>query len=168
MGHVAVLTADMFEDVELWYPYYRLQEAGHGVDLVGCEAGTTHTGKRGTTATTTASAADIDPADLDALVIPGGFSPDYMRRCPDLIRLVEEMGGAGKPVAAICHGPWMLASAGLLEGRDATSFHSMRDDITNAGARWHDKEVVRDDNIITSRSPDDLPAFMREVLVAME
>lgn len=168
MSHVAVLTADLFEDVELWYPYYRLQEAGHQVDLVGCEAGTTHKGKRGTTATTTAAAADLDVASLDGIVIPGGFSPDYMRRCPDLVNLVTEMGRGSKPTAAICHGPWMLASAGLLEDKDATSFHSIKDDIVNAGARWHDKEVVKDDNIITSRSPDDLPAFMREVLAALE
>lgn len=168
MTHVAVLTADLFEDVELWYPYYRLQEAGHQVDLVGCETGTTHKGKRGTTATTTAAAGDLDVSSLDAVVIPGGFSPDYMRRCPDLVDLVTEMGTAGKPTAAICHGPWMLASAGLLEDRDATSFHSIKDDIVNAGARWHDREVVRDDNIITSRSPDDLPAFMRTVLEALE
>lgn len=168
MSHVAVLTADLFEDVELWYPYYRLQEAGHQVDLVGCEAGTTHKGKRGTTATTTAAAGELDVSSLDAVVIPGGFSPDYMRRCPDLVSLVTEMGRAAKPTAAICHGPWMLASADLLEGRDATSFHSIKDDIVNAGARWHDREVVNDDNMITSRSPDDLPAFMREVLAALE
>lgn len=168
MSHVAVLTADLFEDVELWYPYYRLQEAGHQVDLVGCEAKTTHEGKRGTTATTTAAAADIATPSLDAVVVPGGFSPDYMRRCPDLVDLVAEMGRSGKPTAAICHGPWMLASAGLLEDVDATSFHSIKDDIVNAGARWHDREVVRDDNIITSRSPDDLPAFMREVLAALD
>ncbi|MFP3883589.1 MAG: type 1 glutamine amidotransferase domain-containing protein [Actinomycetota bacterium] len=168
MSHVAVLTADTFEDVELWYPYYRLQEAGHQVDLVGCEAETTHEGKRGTVATTTVAAADLDASSLDAVVIPGGFSPDYMRRCPDLVDLVREVGRDGKPTAAICHGPWMLASAGLLEAKDATSFHSIKDDIVNAGARWHDREVVRDGNIITSRSPDDLPAFMREVLAALE
>lgn len=167
MSHVAVLTADLFEDVELWYPYYRLQEAGHQVDLVGCETGTTHKGKRGTTATTTAAAGELDVSLLDGVVIPGGFSPDYMRRCPDLVNLVTEMGRSAKPTAAICHGPWMLASAGLLEDRDATSFHSIKDDIVNAGARWHDREVVRDENIITSRSPDDLPAFMRAVLKAL-
>lgn len=158
----------MFEDIELWYPYYRLLEEGHRVDLVGCESEATHKGKHGTVAETTAAASKIDTAGLDAVVIPGGFSPDYMRRCPEMVQLVTEMGQAGKPTAAICHGPWMLASAGLLEGTDATSFHSIKDDLVNAGANWQDKEMVQDGNIITSRSPDDLPAFMREVLTALQ
>lgn len=167
MKHVAVMTADLFEDVELWYPYYRLLEEGHHVDLVGCEKGKTHTGKKGTEATATAAASEIEAANVDAVVIPGGFSPDYMRRCQEMVDLVRQIGLSNKPTAAICHGPWMLASAGLLSGREATSFHSIKDDIENAGAQWHDKEVVRSENIITSRSPDDLPAFMREVISAL-
>lgn len=167
MKRIAVMTADMFEDVELWYPYYRLLEEGHRVDLVGCEEGESHTGKKGTEVTTTVAASDIDASDLDAVVIPGGFSPDYMRRCNAMVDLIRQVGLSHKPTAAICHGPWMLASAGLLQGRDATSFYSIRDDIENAGAQWHDKQVVRSDNIITSRSPDDLPAFMRELIAAL-
>lgn len=168
MARVAVLAADLFEDVELWYPYYRLLEAGHQVDLVGCEKGAKHEGKKGTSVVTTAAAGDLDAADLDAVVIPGGFSPDYMRRCAPMVDLVRTMGQTGKPTAAICHGPWMLVSAGLLDGAEATSFHSIKDDVINAGATWHDKEVVRSEDIITSRSPDDLPAFMKEVLAALE
>lgn len=165
---IAVLTADLFEDVELWYPYYRLREAGHEVDLVGCDEGTTHEGKRGTRVTTTAAASDIDPADLDAVVVPGGYSPDHMRRCRAMVDLVRAVGESNKPVAAICHGPWMLASAGLLSGRRATSFPSIRDDVTNAGAEWIDREVVNDGGIITSRNPDDLPSFMAELLAALD
>jgi len=161
---IAVLVADLFEDVELWYPYYRLLEAGHSVDLVGCETDTTHTGKQGTSVTTTAAASSADPADYDAVVVPGGFSPDYMRRCQPMVDLVREVGEAGKPVAAICHGPWMLASAGLTQGRKVTSYPSIRTDLANAGGEWVDEEVVHDGNLITSRRPDDLPAFMREVV----
>lgn len=161
---VALLTAEMFEDVELWYPYYRMLEEGHDVELVGCEANVEHHGKKGTTITTTVAAADVDADSVDAVVIPGGYSPDHMRRCDPMVELVRTVGRSGKPVAAICHGPWMLASAGLAQGRRLTGFFSIRDDLVNAGADWVDEEVVTDDNIITSRKPDDLPAFMRAVI----
>jgi protease I len=164
---IAVLVADMFEDVELWYPYYRLLEAGHDVDLVGCESGEVHKGKKGTEATTTVAAAGVEPADYDAVIVPGGFSPDYMRRCQPMVDLLREIGEAGKPVAAICHGPWMLASAGLTQGKKVTSYPSIRTDLANAGGEWVDEEVVHDGNVITSRRPDDLPAFMREVVAAL-
>lgn len=160
---IALLTAPMFEDVELWYPYYRLLEEGHHVDLVGCERGATIDGKRGTSATTTASAHEISFEDYNAVVVPGGFSPDHMRRCDPMVGMVRSMGEAGKLVAAICHGPWMLASTGLTDGRRLTSFHSIRDDMVNGGAEWVDEEVVTDGNVITSRGPQDLPAFMRAV-----
>lgn len=165
---VAVLAADMFEDVELWYPYYRLLEAGHDVDIVGCEAGTTHNGKKGTSVTTTRAAGDVSAEDYAGVVVPGGFSPDYMRRCPPMVALVRSIGSAGRTVAAICHGPWMLASAELVEGRRVTSFPSLHIDLVHAGAEWVDEEVVEDGNLITSRRPDDLPAFMRTVMAALE
>lgn len=164
---VAVLIADLYEDPELIYPYYRLLEEGHDVDLVGCEAGTEYQGKRGTRMTSTASASELDTRDLDAVVVPGGYSPDHMRRCPAMVDLVREMGRSGKPVGAICHGPWMLASAGLLEGKTATSFFSIRDDVVNAGARWVDEETVRDGNLVTARSPADLPSFMHTFIEVM-
>jgi protease I len=161
---VAVLIAELYEDPELIYPYYRLLEAGHDVDLVGCEAGVGYRGKRGTTMTSTAAASDVRAFDLDGVVIPGGYSPDHMRRCPAMVDLVREIGQSGKPVGAICHGPWMLASAGLLEGKTATSFFSIRDDVVNAGANWVDDETVRDGNLVTARAPADLPSFMRTFL----
>lgn len=164
---VAVLVAPLFEDSELLVPYYRLQEEGHEVVLVGAEAETTYRGKHGVPAVSDVAAADVKPADIDAVVIPGGYSPDHMRRSPEMVALVREVGMAGRPVAAICHGPWMLASAGLLEGRKLTSFSSIRDDLENAGGAWVDEEVVVDSNLITSRSPDDLPAFCRELVAAL-
>jgi protease I len=161
---IAVLTAPLFEDVELWYPYYRLIEAGHAVELVAAEADREYRGKQGTTARSTMSAADARSAALDGVVIPGGFSPDHMRRSADMVDLVHEIGVAGRPTAAICHGPWMLVSAGLVDKRRVTSFRSIRDDLVNAGAEWLDEPVVVDDNLVTSRTPADLPAFMPAVL----
>lgn len=161
---VAILTAEFFEDVELWYPYYRLAEAGLDVELVGAEAGRTYPGKKGTEATATLAAGDASASSVEAVVVPGGYSPDHMRRVPAMVDLLRDVGRAGKPVAAICHGPWMLISAGLVEGRRVTSFHSIRDDLVNAGADWVDEAVVVDGNVVTSRTPADLPAFMPEVL----
>jgi protease I len=168
MALVAVLVADLFEDVEFWYPYYRLLEAGHDAVVVGCDAGVTYRGKRGTSTESTVAAEALDAGDLDAVVVPGGYSPDHMRRCPSMVDLVRKVGAADKPVAAICHGPWMLASAGLLPGRTVTSFFSIEDDLVNAGATWVDEETVRDGNLITARAPGDLPAFMPVVLTALE
>lgn len=162
----AVLVADLYEDTELLYPYYRLQEAGHDVEVIGADANTVYQGKKGTSMTSTMSASDANPDDFDAVVIPGGYSPDHMRRNAPMVDFVREMGESGKPVAAICHAPWMLASAGLLEGRKATSFYSIKDDVTHAGAEWVDDAAVQDGNIITSRHPGDLPAFMRTLLAA--
>ena len=161
---VCVLIADLFEDVEFWYPYYRLLETRHEVAVVGCHAGEEYAGKRGTAATSTTAASSVDLERVAGVIVPGGYSPDHMRRCPALVDLVRSAGEDGRLVAAICHGPWMLASAGLLEGRRVTSFSSISDDLVNAGATWVDEETVRDGNLITARSPDDLPSFMREVV----
>jgi protease I len=163
---VAVLVAELFEDLELWYPYLRLQEAGAEVMAVGAAA-TTYRGKRGTEKDADAVVAEVDAMSMDAVVIPGGYAPDHMRRHPamiDLVRVVHERGGI---VAAICHGGWMLASAGLLQGRTATSFFSIKDDMVHAGASWVDREVVEDDRVITSRHPGDLPAFCRTIIAAL-
>jgi len=105
--------------------------------------------------------------DFDLLVIPGGYAPDHMRRCDAMIRLVSTMAEQGKPVAAICHGPWMLCSTQALKGRKATCFFAIKDDVINAGGKYVDQEVVRDGNIITSRKPDDLPAFMQTLIQAV-
>ena len=163
-----VLVEDQFNDYELIYPYYRLLEAGAETLLVGPEAKKTYKGKSGTTATSGASAGEIDPGSCHAVVIPGGYAPDRMRRHQSMVDLVRSMHEQGKVVAAICHAGWMLASAGVLKEREVTSFSSIKDDMIHAGARWKDSEVVVDGNLVTSRTPEDLPAFMRSVLQLLQ
>lgn len=162
----AVLVEQMYQEMEVWYPVYRLREAGCKVTLVGPKAGETYPSKIGYPAKSDKAAQDVSANDFDLLVIPGGYSPDHMRRCEPMIRLVSEMAEQGKPVAAICHGPWLLCSTQALKGRKATCFFSIKDDLINAGANYVDSEVVRDGNIITSRKPDDLPAFMQTLIKA--
>jgi protease I len=153
--------------MELWYPVYRLREEGASVVLVGPERGRTYSSKHGYPATTDRAAKEIAVDDLDAVIIPGGYSPDRMRRDPAMVQLVADAYRQGKTVAAICHGPWLLCSAEVLPGRQATGFSSIKDDMTHAGADWVDQEVVRDGNLVTSRQPDDLPAFLRAVIESL-
>jgi protease I len=162
---VALFVADMFEDLELWYPNIRMKEAGAEVTLIG-PSKSKYTGKHGLPASADRGIEEVDAKDFDVLIIPGGYSPDHMRRKPEMVQFVKEMYEADKPVAAICHAGWMLASAGILRGKTVTSFFAIRDDLTNAGAEWVDREVVRDGNIITSRNPGDLPAFCRTIIEA--
>ena len=119
-------------------------------------------------ATTDSLHAATDLRGVDAIVVPGGFAPDYIRRSEPMLKLVRDVFAKGKPVAAICHGPWVLCSTPALKGKTATGFHSIKDDMTNAGATWVDREVVVDGNVITSRKPDDLPAFVGALMKAME
>ncbi len=162
----AILVEQMYQEMEVWYPVYRLREAGCKVTLVGPEAGQTYASKLGYPVKSDKAARDVSADDFDLLVIPGGYAPDHMRRCEPMIRLTSVMAELGKPVAAICHGPWMLCSTQALKGRKATCFFAIKDDVINAGGKYVDAEVVRDGNIITSRKPDDLPAFMQAVLQA--
>ncbi len=161
-----ILVEKSYNDREFWYPYYRLLEAGAQVLIVAPEAGVTYTGSAGIPVESEAAAEDLDPADFDGLVIPGGYAPDHMRRHPAMIKLVREMAVAGKVVAAICHAGWMLASADVLRGKTATAFFAIKDDMVNAGAQWVDQEVAVDGNIVTSRQPGDLPAFMKAIIQA--
>ncbi len=160
----AVLVEDLYEDQELWYPVRRLAEAGADVTLVGPQAGVTYKSKYGYPATSERGADELSADDFDGVVIPGGYAPDRMRRHEAMVDLVRQTFQAGKIVAAICHAGWMLCSAGVLHGKEATSFSAIKDDLTNAGARWVDREVVQDGNLITSRTPDDLPDFMRTII----
>lgn len=163
---VAVLVADMYQELEFWYPYLRLKEEGAKVVAVGPEA-KEYKSRLGYPAQAELAASQARAADFDAVVIPGGYAPDYMRRSPALVTLVREMAESGKPVAAICHGGWMLCSARVVQGKKVTSVAAIRDDLENAGATWVDQEVMVDGNLITSRVPSDLPAFLRAILAAL-
>lgn len=165
--HVAVLIENHYQELEFWYPYYRLQEAGAGVLIVGPEA-REYKSKLGYPVQAERAAKDVRAADFDAVVIPGGYAPDMMRRHQAMVALVRDVFAQGKVVAAICHAGWMLCSADVLEGKKVTSFFSIQDDMKNAGAKWVDQVVVRDGNLITSRVPSDLPAFCRELVHALE
>jgi len=163
MAKVAILCEKYVHDLELLYPKYRLLEAGHKVTIVGIEK-IKYTGKHGASIQADVSIDSVSAKDFDALVIPGGWAPDYLRINTKVLQLVEEMNKQKKPIAAICHGGWVLASAKILKGRTATCFVAIKDDLINAGANYLDKDVVVDGNLITSRTPDDLPAFMIELL----
>ena len=163
----AVLVDQLYQEMEVWYPLYRLREAGVEAILVGPEAGATYPSKLGYPAVSDRAADDVSADDFDCLVIPGGYAPDHMRRHKAMVDLVAEACKKGKVVAAICHAGWMLCSANVLQGRRVTSFFAIKDDMVHAGAEWVDAEVVRDGNLVTSRKPDDLPAFMRTTLEAL-
>jgi protease I len=158
---VALLLDNLYQEMEAWYPYYRLKEAGAEVVVIAAEAGKTYTSKVGYPMKSDLSYDQANPADYDGVIVPGGFAPDHIRRHPKAMELVKALDGRDKLVAAICHGPWVLCSAQVLKGRKATSFFAIKDDVVNAGASWQDSEVVVDRNLVTSRKPEDLPAFCR-------
>ena len=160
----AVLVEQMYQEMEVWYPVYRLREAGCQVTLVGPEANQTYPSKMGYPAKSDKAARDVSADDFDLLVIPGGFAPDFLRRHEEVIQFVRHMAEEGKPIAAICHGPSVLCSTQALKGRKVTCFFAIKDDVINAGGKYVDQEVMRDGNLITSRKPDDLPAFMQTLI----
>jgi protease I len=165
MSKIAFLVDDMFEDSEFRVPYDRLKAAGHEIDILGLDASRVVTGKRGKERVTIEKPVRDSIQDhYDALVIPGGYSPDHLRMDEHAVRFTQDMGLAHKPVAAVCHAPWMLIEAGLADGRILTSWPSLRTDLINANARWIDREVVVDGNVITSRKPADLDAFVDAIL----
>ena len=150
---VAVLVEKFYEDLELWYPVLRLREAGCDVKIVGPKAGETYLSKHGYPAKSEVAASEVKASDFDAIIIPGGYSPDHMRRHPAMVDLVTQAAKLGKVLASICHGPWMLCSAKCLKGKKMTGFFAIRDDVENAGGIWQDAACVRDGNIVTSRTP---------------
>jgi protease I len=159
---IAMLVDQMYQEMEVWYPLFRLQEAGATVVTVGAKAGETYGSKLGYPVKCALSYDDAKASDFDGVVVPGGYAPDHIRRHARANEFVRDINAAGKLVASICHGPWVLCSAGgMLKGRKATSFFAIKDDVVNAGALWEDAEVVVDRNLVTSRKPEDLPAFCR-------
>ncbi len=163
---VAILAEDLYEDPELWYPYYRLLEAGAQVRVIGPEA-KVYESKHGYPVKAEAAAGDVNAADFDGIVVPGGFAPDMLRRYPAVLDLVRDIYKKGGVVAAICHGPWVPISAGIVKDKRATCFKAIKDDLINAGATYLDQAVVVDGNLITSRTPADLPAFLPAIIAAL-
>jgi protease I len=161
---IAIFVDQIYQDLEVWYPYLRLQEAGADVITVGAKGGETYHGKYGYPIVADRSYDQVRAADLDGVVVPGGYAPDHIRRHAAANKLVKDLDAQGKLVAAICHGAWVLCSAGMLKGRRATCFFAIKDDVVNAGARYEDAEVLVDGNLVTSRKPEDLPAFCREIV----
>lgn len=166
--HVLIFTGDIYEDLELWYPKLRLEEAGAETTLAGPDAGKTYTGKNGYPCVADAAIEQMNEADFDALVVPGGFMPDKLRRDSHVLELVRAFQAAGKPIAAICHGGWIPISAGVYRGVRVTGSPGIKDDLINAGAVYEDAAVVVDGNHVTSRRPDDLPDFCRELIRLMQ
>lgn len=164
---VAIMVDEMYQVLEVWYPYYRLKEAGFAVYLVAAETKKEYHSKEGYPCISDRAAGRSNAADYDCMVVPGGFAPDFMRRSPDVIKFANDMVTAGKVIAAICHGGWLLCSTPIYKGKKATCFMAIKDDITNAGARYIDDECVVDGNLITSRKPDDLPAFCTAIINAL-
>jgi protease I len=164
---VILLAENLYHDLEFWVPYYRLKEEGAEITTVGSGSSRTYTGKYGYPIEVNKEAKEIDMSKYDGVVIPGGYAPDMMRRFPEMVRIVKEAHQKGKVIAAICHAGWMLISAGILKGKNVTGVSAIKDDLVNAGGNYIDQEVVRDGNLITSRKPDDLPAFCREMIEAL-
>lgn len=165
---VAVLCENLYQELELWYPLLRLREAGASVFSVGPGAGALCTSRLGYPVVSDLSSAEVGADDFDAVVIPGGQSPERMRRNAATLDFVRGMDAQGKIVAAICHAGWVLASAGIAKGRRLTSVPFIKDDVVHAGADWVNEPVVIDGNLITSRNPDDLPQFASAIVRALE
>jgi protease I len=162
-----VLVEDLYQEMEAWYPLLRMREEGAEVTTVGTEAGVTYKSKTGYPVNSDAASGDIDVGGYDGIIIPGGYAPDLMRRHEATVKLVRDGFEQGKIIAAICHAGWMLTSADIVRGRRVTGFFAIRDDLVHAGAEYVDSEVVVDGRLITSRKPDDLPAFCREIISAL-
>lgn len=165
---IAILVEDLYQDQEVWYPYYRFQEAGAQVVFVGTGSKPEYKSKFGYPLRPHTTAEKVSAREFDGVIVPGGYAPDLLRRYPMVIRFVQEAHQQGKVIGAICHAGWVLCSADILRGKTMTCFSAIKDDVVNAGATFVDREVVRDGNLVTSRTPDDLPAFTRTIIEALQ
>lgn len=165
---IAILAEDLYQDLELWYPYLRFKEEGAEVFVVAPDKSKTYSSKHGYPVKPDKSVSQVNTENLDCIVIPGGYAPDLMRRHPEMVKLVKGAYDNGKVVAGICHAGWMLISAGIVKGKRLTSFFAIKDDLVSAGANYMDQEVVVDGKLVTSRKPDDLPAFCRKIIELLE
>lgn len=163
---VLFFAGPLYEDLELWYPKIRLEEEGAATTVAGLGE-KTYQGKRGYPVTVDVDVDQVDAASFDGLVIPGGFAPDQLRRFDKVLQLTREIYQAGKPVAFICHAGWVPISAKILKGKHATSVRAIKDDMENAGVVWEDNAVVVDGNLISSRTPADLPQFCKALIAAL-
>ena len=163
---ILILCGPDYENMELHYPRYRLMEEGADVVVAGIGEAT-YKGKKGYPVAVDAHVSDLSARDFDAVVIPGGYAPDHMRRSEALLSLVRQIHDEGKTIAAICHAPWVAISAGILKGKRMTCVPAIKDDVMNAGADYVDEPVVVDGNLVTSRRPDDLPVFLPAVIEAI-
>lgn len=164
---IALLLDHEYQELEVWYPYYRLKEEGATVTRVAPNADKLYPSKLGYPCPADVAAAKVKGSDFDAVIVPGGWCPDYMRRDDSMVAFIRQCASAGIVLAAICHGGWMLCCTDALKGKKATSFMAIRHDMMNAGANWVDEECVVDGNVITSRKPDDLPAFCKAIIDAL-
>ncbi len=161
---IAILAERNYNTLELWYPLYRMKEEGATVKVVGSGGATQYESKVGLPVKVDVQAEDVSGKDFDAVIIPGGYAPDYMRRHEAMLKLVREIDEKDGVIAMICHAAWVAISAGVIKGKMATCVSSIKDDLENAGGIYVDREVVKDENIISSRGPNDLPAFCRTII----
>ena len=168
MKRILAIIDHVYEDLELWYPKLRLEEDGHEVVVAAPEQGVTYSGKWGYPCVSDAAIADMVESDFDALLVPGGFAPDKLRRDPKVLELVQQFDASNKPIAHICHAGWILISADVLKGRRTTSTVGIKDDMNNAGGIWVDEALVIDGNQIASRTPKDLPEFGQALADALK
>lgn len=158
---VITVVDNEYNDLELWYPIYRLREEGATVHIVGPEANAVYHGQAGIPVTTDYAYTDVKAEDYDGMLVPGGWAPDKIRRYPEVLSILQELDQAEKPIGQICHAGWVLVSANILKGRKVTSTPAIKDDMINAGATWVDEETVVDGHIVSSRRPDDLPKYTK-------